>query len=458
MKNKKREYMLFSFYDRTGIEAHMEHMAMQGWMLEKITNFFWHYRKIEPKQIHFSVTYFPKASAFDPEPSENQEIFRDFCAHSGWELAASSAQMEIYYNEAEDPVPIITDALIELETIHKSAKKTIIVSNIITLALGILQEALILFRFFNNILDVNLQNTNLFLSLCWLCVILVSSAELLNYYKWYKKAKTAAEIDGSFIETKSTKTLQKIVLFILLLGMCWWMFSLKSFLYVRAALIGITYAFTVIFLINSLKSVLKKKKVPAQQNRMITMISSFVLSFGLLGIVTFLLIKGAQNGMFEERTPYKTYDYLNRTYKIYHDELPLYLEDLIDIDYEDYSYEKEAAESILLQKTEVVQSAPYYMQDMPEMSYSIIKIKASFLYDACFMELFQQYDEWYEDRNYQEIDASPWNAKSAYQLCYDGQLEEKYLICYEDYFIELNLYGFELLPEHIEIISEKLKN
>ena len=36
MLRKKREYILYSFYDRTGMESHLEQMAARGWMVEKM--------------------------------------------------------------------------------------------------------------------------------------------------------------------------------------------------------------------------------------------------------------------------------------------------------------------------------------------------------------------------------------------------------------------------------------
>ena len=38
MKNTKRCFVLFSFYDRTGIEAFLEKQAESGWMLDSRYN------------------------------------------------------------------------------------------------------------------------------------------------------------------------------------------------------------------------------------------------------------------------------------------------------------------------------------------------------------------------------------------------------------------------------------
>ena len=50
MRDTKVELMpLYSYYDRTGIAAHLTDMAAQGWMLEKLGAYSWRYRRSEPK-------------------------------------------------------------------------------------------------------------------------------------------------------------------------------------------------------------------------------------------------------------------------------------------------------------------------------------------------------------------------------------------------------------------------
>ena len=128
----------FTFYDRTGIQKMLEKKAQQGWMLEKIGSYAWKFRRIEPAKIHFAVTYFPNASQFDPHPSEEQQRLWDFCEHTGWHLAASNAQLQVFYNKAENPVPIETDPQIELENIHRTMNKSVIPSYILLIFIGFL--------------------------------------------------------------------------------------------------------------------------------------------------------------------------------------------------------------------------------------------------------------------------------------------------------------------------------
>ena len=88
MKDTKRRLEAFAFFDHTGIQAHLENMAAQGWMVEQPGTYLWRYRRIEPQTLRFAVTYFPAASEFDPDPTEGQQIYEDYCQAAGWHLAA----------------------------------------------------------------------------------------------------------------------------------------------------------------------------------------------------------------------------------------------------------------------------------------------------------------------------------------------------------------------------------
>lgn len=59
MKHTKREWMpLYSFLDRKRVTDHLADMAARGWMLDRLGTWSWHYRRAEPKQLRFAVTFF----------------------------------------------------------------------------------------------------------------------------------------------------------------------------------------------------------------------------------------------------------------------------------------------------------------------------------------------------------------------------------------------------------------
>ena len=96
MRQKKAIIPTFEFHDRTGIQKYLEKQAEKGWMLTQLGKYRWKFQRTEPRKLHFAVVYFPEADLFDPAPGEAEVTFREFCAHSGWILAGSNAQMQIF--------------------------------------------------------------------------------------------------------------------------------------------------------------------------------------------------------------------------------------------------------------------------------------------------------------------------------------------------------------------------
>ena len=134
-------------------------------MLDKVTPLGWKFRREEPKNVHYTVCYFPGASPFDPEPTEAELTFREFCEHSGWEIVVSNGQMKVFRNENPDPVPIETDPLLELENIHAAAKKSFLPVYIMDLILGFMQVGMFISRLkisFIGTFSVDLQLYSIF--------------------------------------------------------------------------------------------------------------------------------------------------------------------------------------------------------------------------------------------------------------------------------------------------------
>jgi len=291
MKDKKRRIEPFIFYNHTGIERHFEKMAEKGWMIESLSNYFWTYRRIEPRKIKFTVTYYANSSEFDPFPSEEQQVFLDMCEHTGWKLAASWFQMKIFYNEGESPIPIQTDPVSEIETIHAACKKNFLRSYFVFLIISLLLGGSFVLSLFNGS-DIRSNNSALFQGFAWIMLFILSSVELVTYFTWLRKAKKAAE-EGKFLETPNTVKFQTSLLIILFVGIAVWLLGVM--LDGNTVLISTTLAVLIVYviiviLINGVKNLLKRANVPAKLNVVIIIICCFVLSFLLIGLVTHVLI------------------------------------------------------------------------------------------------------------------------------------------------------------------------
>ena len=321
MKDTKRKIMPFTFYDRTGIERKLEAQAEKGWLFEKCSAAGWIYRRIEPAKIHFSVVYFPAADPFDPHPSEKQVRFQEFCEHTGWELIASNAQMQIFCNRRENPIPIETDPVIEVENIHKSVKKTMFPAYISNLVLAVMQIGLAAQRFSWDPLSELLSLPAMLATLFWCLDVVFWTILLGMYFCWFLKAKKAAT-DGQFLETKSTDAFQFVMLGTTTLALICMYLSFGSW---STALVGILMVAGILALTGVMVWIsnrMKQRNVSAKTNRFITYAFAVVMSLVLCGGVIWLVvsIRMEEN---DKAVQAETYEYNGWTYYVYNDPIPL---------------------------------------------------------------------------------------------------------------------------------------
>ena len=93
MKQKKRGFNLYSYYDFSGMARHLEDMARQGWQLENIGSQFWTYRRCPPTEMRYAVVYFEKASDLDTAPLQEQQDCWEMCRTAGnWPPAGASCR------------------------------------------------------------------------------------------------------------------------------------------------------------------------------------------------------------------------------------------------------------------------------------------------------------------------------------------------------------------------------
>ena len=461
MKDTKRKLMPITFYDRTGIQRSLETLAAKGWLLEKCSAAGWIYRRIAPAKLHFSVVYFPAADIFDPHPSEKQVQFQEFCEHTGWELIASNAQMQIFCNRREHPVPIETDPEIEVENIHKSVKKTMFPAYFSNLILAAMQIGLAAQRFSMDPLSELLSLLAMLATLFWGLDVVFWTVLLGMYFRWYRKAKAAAK-DGNFLETKSTDGFQLLMLATTSLAVLFMYLSFGSWrmllvgLLMVAGILGLTAV--MVWISNRMKA----RNVSAKTNKLVTYALAVIISIVICIGVIFLVV-GIRREETDRTAQAKTYEYRGHTFYVYDDPIPLRVEDLLETEYGGYSYEiLSDAASPLLSRYIARQRTRFDALDEPELSYRVVEVKVPWLYDFVLSLMLADFDHNYahpEDESGWKKDASmdpaPWGAESAYQLVLGGEPESRYLLCYENRILEIDL-DWEPTAEQIAIILQKL--
>ncbi len=448
MKATQREYIPFSFYDHTGMEKHLEKMARKGWMLEEISNTTWRYRKIEPKELHFSVSFDTRASEFEPEPTEEQMIFQEFCQRSGWKLAAASGRMQIFYNE-EDPLPIQTDPEMEVRMVDKRARR-MAPFYVIFLVLGFLIGGGWCYSLVYTPIKALTTPSGVLLGLSWLCLFVYSAADLIVYYTWRRRALAAAQ-RGEFLPTRGCHKLMYVVLGMIVLGLMYWLATERR-PGMRLVTGGILLAYVVVFLsVNGTKRTLKRRKASAGVNRAITLSLDVILSVILVGAVMFLFIRGLQSGAISVEQEISA---------------PLSASDLTGVDEEKYLTTVSTDMSLFLDRKEVQCRTGFdQMTEVPWMNYTLVEIHIPILYDACLQELCRDsvvdvafpIQKEYTCVQYETIDPTPWGADEVYQFSLEGELQQTYILCWQDKLVQLKA-DWDLTAEQMAVAGEKLVN
>ena len=455
MKTKKRRLEYYSFYNHTGIEQHLTEMAKKGWLLESISNLYWTYRKIEPQDIHFCVTYYPRASDFDPGPSEDQQTFHDLCAHTGWQLASTWHQMQVFYNEKESPIPLDTDPIMEVDTLHRACKKNFLPSYYLLLALGVLMGGYFLAEIYFSPVTLLSNSSQMLSGFAYLCLLVISLTELCTYFSWHRKAKKAAE-DGIFVDTPSTKLIQQTVVIVLLFAAAIWLlnlFTLSNRLLAWIAVAMLLSMFVIIFAVNWIKHGLRKLKASRGLNRVLTLAACFILPTVMMGGITYATL----SGIFSNE---------NQTVPFDDSVIPLSITDFYDVDKQKYIEQNRNNETFVLGQRVVHMFGDWNVEDfheLPDLQYTITTVKIPFIYEWCKDQMYWDLDE--SDNKdipvghrlvLREQDPTSWGANEVYRLYQEeGWYMNWYLLCYEDRIIDIR-FDWEPTKDDMAIVNQKL--
>ena len=468
MRMKKRRFEQFIFYDYNGIAGHLEKMARDGWLLTKISGNFWTYERTRPAELHFTVTYFSEASEFNPYPTENQQVFLDYCEEAGWKLAAEWAQMQILYSDRENPIPIETDEAVKLQAIHKSMKKNFIPSSIIMVLVAILQMVTQCLGLWTDPIDWLCDLTRQLLLVCWVLIGIGNVVVLSGYFRWKKRSECAVTDGGCYVNSvgiyrKISSGLNMLVLF----GLLGWMIFTATDGTGWVVIATVAAVLLLVYVIENVKDLFRKMGMSRTKNYVLTITLCVVGTVGVLIGMLYVIFRGTGMGWFG-RQPAEEYRVTMSNgnvwvWDIYHDEMPLTIEELIETDHENYSYELEKKNSFLLDWTKGTQNAPPDGKDSYSMEYEIVDVKFQPLYDLCLEELMEKYaddDELpYEYRLYwKEIDAGDWGADKAYQWYQgDDTPYNDFVICWGDRIVRLDVdWDLYMGENQILIVAGKL--
>ena len=377
--------------------------------------------------------------------------------------------MQIFYNEEENPCPIETDALLQLENIHKTMKKSLFPAYILLLLCCVFQIFLISESLRRDPIELLSNSSSLFSGMCLILCAVLCVKSLGEYTIWHRRAVRRARETGTFLPIHSHRCFDRGIFFLVLGGGFLWLLSmLRDGLELFAAF-GIGYAGILIFLVNAVINILKRKKVSSGLNRTLTIIFCLVIAFLMQAVFVRIVLSMDIDWQFTGRFA-NTYEYNGETFLAFHEYLPLTIEDLTREEYEDYIYQHTERSSFLCSQLEAGQHPQGYRRDGVELYYRITFVRLPFLYDFCQKEIIKSYElhepilepgEKKEEsvefwRHLEAVDPKIWKADKAYRLYLGEEGLQQYLVYYADHLVEIR-FGWEPKEEQLEIAGAILE-
>lgn len=454
MKDTKYCRNTLCLYDYRGVEDHLSAMAARGWRLEKAGNTLWKYRRAEPAQVRYAVTYSAGASQFNPGPTEGQESLAELCAAAGWEKVCDWFQMQIFSTEDEHAVPLETDEALRLENIHRSLGKNFLLTNLILLVLGLVMSFAFLGTLFVKPLRVLESSASLCSGPLFVLVTLLELYTLCHYYGWRRRSRRSIEEGGPCapINTRAYQRLNRAGLVLVgFLVAVWLLTELINggrghavFFAVYLALFALVVA-----LIRGTTVFLRKRRVSKRWNIAGTLAADVVLVFAMIGG---LVWAGIRFDWFTGGSG-ETYNYQHIKFDVHpREDLPLTLTDLTGEAYRHDSREKRTEGSFFLPKRSyreyALQNAEGESEDTwpgsLRLSYTVYEPRTQWLYDALMEDLLADDDD--PDipefsKTYRQEDPAPWGAEAAYRQYYrlDGNATDNWLLCWPGRVVGLSL-------------------
>lgn len=453
MRQSKYIVPLFRFYERTAIETVLEDQARKGWMLESIGYFAWKFRRAEPKNVHYAVTYLPGLTGYEPEPTPEEDQLRDFCAHAGWTPAASGAQLQIFQSEQPDPVPIETDPLVERKTIHRAMKKTVLPVLYIIMICSLLPLVLLTVELCRELTDTLSSSVMVFGGLGCLVMLSMALGELISYYLWRRRGGQAVRRNSPFVKRRSPVKLQLIGA-LLLMACCIGMVLPYGWKRVVLGVISVLLYAGIMWVGFLCSSRLKKKGCSKEVNRSVyfavVLVLMVVINISLLG--TGIQVPGMD---WTEAHIGGTYDESSGRYTPFNDPVPLEIEMLTGEEGGTYIRYATKQSSPLLSQITAQQWLDSDDDASGALFYAVLEVKASWLYDACLRDYMARFGG--VQGEYVQTDPEPWGAEMAYQLVRSGEERQRYLLCYRDTIVH---YQFSQEPtgEQMTLVGEVLGN
>lgn len=451
-RDRKRQINWYQINDTEAIARHLENMAAKGWLLEKVDNWGWLYRRSAPAQVSYCIAFFPEASVFDPGPTGDQETYIDYCAAAGWEFVSSYGPTQYFRSTRPDPVPIETDEAAKLKAVHRTMWKSLIPSCLLLLFAQLINLPGRIRGFRWRPMSELSDSGTLGLWLMTAVLILYLVGSLADYFIWYFRSKRSVERGGAClpVHTRARLWASGVLLAVCAVGIAGFVSKLTRPGFGWILLYSFGGMALLLAVLLGVMNRMKRQGSPRGDTRaayiVLTVVLAVAYGFGMIPFAQHLSETGAT-----ERAPAYTYTKYGVERSIYRDELPATLEELgFSVSAEDHcSYEAEVSRSPLARYTVYTQDALGEDSDLPYLEYQVCEIPWRWLRELCWNTLIRTDGEQFRT---DDVAAEPMPEAALSRTRYGGR---QYLLLFEDRIVEIS-GGWEMTAEQLQSVVQSL--
>ena len=431
---------LFSLYDRSGIVRYLKKMAARGWLLCDMHPFIWKFRRTEPRALEFSVIYDRKGDDYDFRASDRQKGMVEMGEEAGWNLAAATSTMQVFWTDDPDTVPMQTDPVSELDSISAIMRRTIryeIIILAILVGMRLLQAGT-----YMRVILIDMLTDSSFVSgyAALLLLIVAAAAEWIMYFAWRRKAARAAQT-GGFVDTPPTRV---ITIFLIVLVAAFLISQIAPFLkdYPKVTLAILIPTVVTLGAMSAAMAlavrILKNKGFSPTKNRLITAGAGFVV--GVVLIYVFVSISGTL------ALPTEPEDYsVDLPVEVSIDGIP-------GAPAGSYKTTQKHKATFIAESHIVEQDATDGSGSAPYMHYRITDVKTGLFRNSIMKKAMEQFSS---GRSMTE-NASLWGADRALQATVYSGTRSNFMLIYGNYILDID-FSWEPTAEQKAYIGQIMK-
>lgn len=225
MKERKYEINRYALYDYQEIEEHLSAMAAKGWIIEHMNQLVWRYRRIEPQEMEFSVTYDLERNLYEPIPSERQIKLQEISELGGWEFVTDWTMMMVFYRLKDvKGIPFQTDPEVTLKLFRDMGIRDL------TLGVVLFGMWTLFAMTYSKYESMGFSPT--LLLMFWGLVLFTAGVALSEFWfwLWYRRSRISVDHGGDCVPAgKGYRISRGLVALAAMIGLGYWIAIYASF-------------------------------------------------------------------------------------------------------------------------------------------------------------------------------------------------------------------------------------